>query len=51
MHYWSSYDAERLSGYARIITESAAAEHWCIFDNTASGAAFGNALDLRAPLP
>jgi uncharacterized protein YecE (DUF72 family) len=45
--YWSSYDADRLANYARLIAASQAAERWCIFDNTASGAAFGNALALR----
>jgi uncharacterized protein YecE (DUF72 family) len=49
--YWSSYDAERLAWYARMMVDSEAAERWCIFDNTASGAACGNALDLQALLP
>ncbi len=49
--YWSPYEADRLAGYARMLRESVATERWCIFDNTASGAAFGNALDLRALLP
>lgn len=48
--YWSSYDAARLAAYAQTIANSHAVERWCIFDNTASGAAFGNALDLRALL-
>lgn len=45
--YWSSYDADRLNRYAEMIVSSPARERWCIFDNTASGAAFGNALDLQ----
>ena len=49
--YWSSYDAGRLAQYARMMADSQAAERWCIFDNTASGAAFGNALNLTALLP
>lgn len=49
--YWSPYEPDRLADYARMLRESAATERWCIFDNTASGAAFANALDLRALLP
>ncbi|MFO1207091.1 MAG: DUF72 domain-containing protein [Burkholderiales bacterium] len=45
--YWSSYDPERLEYYARLIADAHASERWCIFDNTASGAAFGNALHLQ----
>lgn len=48
--YRSSYDEERLDGYARLIRTDAAAGRrcWCIFDNTASSAAAGNALSLMA---
>ncbi len=43
--YRSSYDDGRLEAYAaRIAAE--AAPVWCIFDNTASGAATGDALKL-----
>ncbi len=49
--YYSSYSdaalrelAERLRSFARRATV------WCIFDNTAAGAAFGNALTLAALL-
>jgi uncharacterized protein YecE (DUF72 family) len=50
--YYSAYDAERLEGFAaRLATHRAAgATVWCIFDNTAHGAALGNALDLRERL-
>jgi len=50
--YRSSYDAERLANWAEAIAAAAArgAEAWCIFDNTASSAAMGNALDLEARL-
>jgi uncharacterized protein YecE (DUF72 family) len=48
--YWSPYGADRLSHYAQVMSGAPAAERWCIFDNTASGAALGNALDLRALL-
>lgn len=48
--YRSSY-ADRLAGYADRLRESAAqAETWCIFDNTASSAATGDALALQAML-
>jgi uncharacterized protein YecE (DUF72 family) len=49
--YWSSYDADRLAKYAQMMVDSRAAERWCIFDNTASGAAFGDALALTELLP
>lgn len=50
--YYSAYDAELIDALARRIE---AARHeaqslWCIFDNTASGAATGNALDLHEAL-
>jgi uncharacterized protein YecE (DUF72 family) len=50
--YRSSYDAERLEGWGEAIAavEGRGAEAWCIFDNTASSAAMGNALDLQARL-
>ncbi len=44
--YRSSYDDGRLEGYAaRIAAEGGPA--WCIFDNTASGAATADALKLK----
>jgi uncharacterized protein YecE (DUF72 family) len=50
--YRSSYNDERLASYADRIREAAvhAQATWCIFDNTASSAAAGNALRLRALL-
>lgn len=50
--YYSSYDAAYLDALAARLREGAAAgrEVWCIFDNTAAGAAAGNALDLLARL-
>lgn len=42
--YRSSYDDGRLEDYAARIAEGGPA--WCIFDNTASGAATGDALKL-----
>jgi len=45
--YYSDYEPERLTDYARRIGfGNAAAERWCIFDNTTLGAATGNALAL-----
>ena len=50
--YYSSYPDEYLDALAERIRRDRAAgrEVWCIFDNTASGAATGNALDLLARL-
>jgi uncharacterized protein YecE (DUF72 family) len=47
--YWSSYDDDRIEAIARVMRESGA-ETWCIFDNTASGAALGNAWQLLETL-
>jgi len=49
--YWSSYDAvflDRLSADLRQIPAGVPA--WCVFDNTASGAAFENAWQLAERL-
>jgi uncharacterized protein YecE (DUF72 family) len=46
--YRSSY-ADRIQTYATLVRE-AAGDCWCIFDNTASNAATGDALALRAAL-
>jgi len=47
--YWSRYDAAWLAERARDLQAwPAGTEHWCIFDNTASGAATANALELQA---
>jgi uncharacterized protein YecE (DUF72 family) len=50
--YYSSYPPESLAALAADLRASAAsgAETWCIFDNTASGAAAGDALDVLARL-
>jgi uncharacterized protein YecE (DUF72 family) len=45
--YHSSYSERDLEKIAVALSGSAAAERWCVFDNTASGAALANALDLR----
>ena len=50
--YYSSYDADALDALAARIRAGQAAgrQVWCIFDNTAAGAAAQNALDLLARL-
>ena len=46
--YWSRYDAAYLDALAERVRRSLrrAAQVWCIFDNTASGSAMPNALEL-----
>jgi uncharacterized protein YecE (DUF72 family) len=44
--YYSAYEGSFLHALAGEIVTLAAKEVWCIFDNTASGAAAANALDL-----
>jgi uncharacterized protein YecE (DUF72 family) len=46
--YWSSYSAEAIEAQARHVEALAShrVEVWTIYDNTASGAALANALDL-----
>ena len=49
--YWSRYDALRLGAWAdalRALPKDR--EAWCVFDNTASGAALQNAIELDALL-
>jgi uncharacterized protein YecE (DUF72 family) len=50
--YHSDYGAERLASMAQQVAIAARAggDVWCIFDNTASGFAVGNALTLQALL-
>lgn len=43
--YWSAYDATAIEDYA-VAARAAAVENWTIFDNTASGAALRNALEM-----
>jgi uncharacterized protein YecE (DUF72 family) len=44
--YYSAYDETVLRGLAAKVVAAKAKEVWCIFDNTAAGAAFENALTL-----
>jgi uncharacterized protein YecE (DUF72 family) len=47
--YWSPYSADDLALWTeRMGSWPASADVWCIFDNTAAGAALQNALALRA---
>jgi uncharacterized protein YecE (DUF72 family) len=48
--YYSAYDPSFLSRLENAIIQSAAKEVWCIFDNTASGAATANALEIQTRL-
>jgi uncharacterized protein YecE (DUF72 family) len=50
--YFSEYPPERIAHYAARLrcAANAGREVWCIFDNTASGAAAGNALALAESL-
>lgn len=49
--YYSSYHSSRLQALAeRLAAHAARAEVWCVFDNTAAGAATANALELQALL-
>ena len=47
--YWSAYDSAQLRLWReRLDALSKRAERWCIFDNTAAGAALANALEFIA---
>lgn len=49
--YWSRYDENDIATLAMTVRGiAAAAEVWCVFDNTASGAAMENAWELRERL-
>jgi len=51
--YWSRYDDAWIDALAKQVAEATrgASAVWCIFDNTASGAALPNALELLQRLP
>jgi uncharacterized protein YecE (DUF72 family) len=47
--YWSKYDDKYIAALAETVRNIPSAEGiWCVFDNTASGAALENAWELRA---
>lgn len=48
--YYSEYDGAFLADLARKLVTNRRVETWCIFDNTTSGAATGNALTLGAQI-
>jgi uncharacterized protein YecE (DUF72 family) len=49
--YWSRYDENVIAALAGTLDRlSTAAQVWCVFDNTASGAALENAWELRERL-
>lgn len=48
--YWSSYDDAHLTMLAARLSGGEGLETWCVFDNTASGAAAANALTLQGML-
>jgi uncharacterized protein YecE (DUF72 family) len=48
--YYSPYETAWLDAFAARWRPTLSGGAWCVFDNTASGAALGNALDLRARL-
>lgn len=48
--YYSDYPAEFLAALSTELRTQVATGSWCIFDNTASGAALLNALDLQQRL-
>ena len=46
--YWSRYDASYLSRLAMLVRQvSESVDVWCVFDNTATGAALENAWELQ----
>jgi len=45
--YWSNYEPARLTQWARTLQGLPRVPACCVFDNTASGAATGNALRMR----
>ena len=49
--YWSKYDEHYIATLATTVRDLPTAEEvWCVFDNTASGAAIENASELRQRL-
>jgi uncharacterized protein YecE (DUF72 family) len=49
--YWSAYTPEQIAVLAANIRSAlGSGDVWCIFDNTASGAALANAFDLHSLL-
>lgn len=47
--YYSDYDDAALTKVSRALNRTTDVPSWCIFDNTAAGAALGNALRIAGP--
>lgn len=48
--YYSNYDEDALHRIAERLNQTPTVTSWCIFDNTAAGAATGNALSIAGAL-
>ena len=49
--YWSKYPSDYIGGLAQAIRSAPrSVDTWCVFDNTASGAALENAFELQSVL-
>jgi uncharacterized protein YecE (DUF72 family) len=48
--YYSKYSERQLAAFAAMVRRAKAAETWCVFDNTARHAAWGDALEFVAAL-
>ena len=48
--YFSAYGPAAMQALAEKLACAAVADTWCVFDNTASGAAAADGLELRARL-
>jgi uncharacterized protein YecE (DUF72 family) len=48
--YFSSYGESQLADFAQVLIGSGSLTKWCVFDNTASGAATGDALRMMSAL-
>ena len=48
--YWSRYEKDHIATLAETVRGATAEDVWCVFDNTASGAAIENAWELRQRL-
>ena len=48
--YWSRYEKDDIATLAETVRCATALDVWCVFDNTASGAAIENAWELRQRL-
>lgn len=49
--YWSAYTPQALASWTAHLQQHSQADRWCIFDNTAGGAAIEDALDFQRLRP